>query len=288
MGAARERVDVQHRGLRQRRQRGAEHALQQAEAHQLFQRLRRAAQHGGDGEARDADDEQSLAAEADGHPADRGGHDGGRDHVGREHPGDLVVGCRHAALHIGQRHVRDGGIQRLHEHRQHSRGGEQAAVRNADCVGHLPWTSTSGGIVHPDQRQRHRRSCEPVLAPRPSSRPRGGGMALWSPRPIDKDPRLGIGMSEHAMSLETTPDQRRWMSHIPVFTVAPTFRCPIRANPGRPRNHWSLLELGSAAMSRSISVLRPIIVASSDPSARWADTANASGTAHGRVFHGSR
>ena len=91
LGAARERIDVQHRRLRQRRQRGAEHALQQAEAHQLLQRLRRAAQHGGDGEARDADDEQPLAAEADGHPADRGGHDGGGDHVGGEHPGDLVV-----------------------------------------------------------------------------------------------------------------------------------------------------------------------------------------------------
>ena len=149
LGAARERIDVQHRRLRQRRQGGAEHALQQAEADQLLQRLRRAAQHGGDGEAGDADHEQPLAAEADGHPADRRGHDGGGDHVGGEHPGDLVVGCRHAALHVGQRHVGDGGVQRLHEHRQHRGGGEQAAIGDAGGFGHYSWTFSERPIVHP-------------------------------------------------------------------------------------------------------------------------------------------
>ena len=143
LGAARERIDVEHRRLRQRRECGAEHALQQAEADQLLQRLCRAAHHRCDGEAGDADDEQPLAAEADGHPADRGGHDGGGDHVGGEHPGDLVVRRRHAALHVGQRDIGDGGVQRLHEHRQHGGGGDQAAIRDAGCFGHCSWTLVS-------------------------------------------------------------------------------------------------------------------------------------------------
>ena len=143
--AARERIDVEHRRLRQRRQCRAEHALQQAEAHQLFQRLRRTAQHGGGGEADDADDEQPLAAEADRHPADRRCHDGGGDHIGGEHPGDLVVRRRHAALHVWQRDVGDGGVQRLHEHRQHRGGGDQAAVGDAGCFGHFPGRSQQAG-----------------------------------------------------------------------------------------------------------------------------------------------
>ena len=43
LGAPRERIDVQHRRLRQRRECRAEHPLQQAKADQLLQRLRRAA-----------------------------------------------------------------------------------------------------------------------------------------------------------------------------------------------------------------------------------------------------
>jgi DHA2 family multidrug resistance protein len=51
------RVDVQHRRLRQRHQGRAEHALQQPEDHHLRQRLRRTAQHRGDGETDKAGEE---------------------------------------------------------------------------------------------------------------------------------------------------------------------------------------------------------------------------------------
>ena len=45
-------IDLQHHRLRQRHQRGAEHALEDAEQHDLLDALGDAAQHGGDGEAR--------------------------------------------------------------------------------------------------------------------------------------------------------------------------------------------------------------------------------------------
>ena len=109
------RVDVHHRRLRQRHQRGAEHALQQAEHHHLVQRLRGAAQHGGDGEADQAGDEQVFAAEAGRHPADRRGHDRRGGDVAGQDPGDLVIGRRQAALHVGQRDIGDRLVERLHQ-----------------------------------------------------------------------------------------------------------------------------------------------------------------------------
>src|SRR6185436_10745950 len=38
---------------------------------------------------------------------------------------DLVLGRRQAALHMRQRDVGDGGVQRLHDGRQHDRDGDQ-------------------------------------------------------------------------------------------------------------------------------------------------------------------
>ena len=122
-----ERIGVEQHRLRQRHQRGAGHALQQAEQHHLLDVLRQRAQERGDGEAGDADDEQLLAAEAVGHPADRRGHDGGGDDVGGEHPVDLVERGRQRALHVRQRHVGDGGVERLHDGRRHGAHRDQHA-----------------------------------------------------------------------------------------------------------------------------------------------------------------
>ena len=123
------RVGVEQHRLRQRHQRGAGHALQQAEQHHLLDVLRQRAQQRGDGEAGDADDEQLLAAEAVGQPADRRGHDGGGDDVGGQHPVDLVERGRQRALHVGQRHVGDGGVERLHDGRRHGADRDQHAPR---------------------------------------------------------------------------------------------------------------------------------------------------------------
>ncbi len=113
------RIGIEHDGLRERHQRRAERALQQAEADHLHDRLRESAQDRGHGEPGRANNEQALASEAFGDPADRRGHDRGCDDVGGEHPVDLVERGRKASLHIGQCHVGDGGVQRLHDGRAH-------------------------------------------------------------------------------------------------------------------------------------------------------------------------
>ena len=119
LGALVQRIGIQHHRLRQRHQRGAEHALQQAEQHHLVDVLRQPAQHRGDREAAGAEDEDALAPETVGDPADRRGHDRGGDDVGGQDPVDLVLRGRQRALHIGQRDIGDGGVQRLHDGRGH-------------------------------------------------------------------------------------------------------------------------------------------------------------------------
>ena len=126
-------VDVEQDALRQRHQGGAEQALQQAEADDLRQRLREAAQHRGDHEAGDRGQQDALAAETVGEVARRRRHDGGRDDVGGQHPVDLVGAGRNAALDIGQRHVGDGRVQRLHDHGQDHAGGDGAAIGDHRC-----------------------------------------------------------------------------------------------------------------------------------------------------------
>ena len=60
------REHVDHHGLRQRHDAGAERALQETEDHHLRQGRRLAAQHRGDDEADDADDDDGLTSEARG------------------------------------------------------------------------------------------------------------------------------------------------------------------------------------------------------------------------------
>ena len=128
------RIGVEQHRLRQRHQRGAGHALQQAEQHDLLDVLRQRAQQRGDGEAGDADDEQLLAAEAVGQPADRRRHDGGGDDIGGQHPVDLVERGRQRALHVGQRDIGDGGVERLHDGRRHRAHRHQHAQASATAM----------------------------------------------------------------------------------------------------------------------------------------------------------
>ena len=119
LGALMQRVGVQHHRLRQRHQSRAEHTLQQAEQHHLVDVLGEAAHHRRDGEAGRADHEDALAAEAVGDPAHRRCHDRGGDDVGGQHPVDLILRSRQRALHVGQRDIGDGGVERLHDGRRH-------------------------------------------------------------------------------------------------------------------------------------------------------------------------
>ena len=112
------RITAEQDGLRQRNKRCAERALQHPEQHELRQRLRHAAQHGSDGESRNGNEEKPPDTEPAGEKAGRRRHDRGGDDVGGQHPGDLVLAGRDAALHIRQRDVGDRGVERLHECRK--------------------------------------------------------------------------------------------------------------------------------------------------------------------------
>ena len=123
------RVGVQENRLRQRHQARAEHALQQAEQHDLRQGLRGAAQHRRERETDHRPHEQSLAADACGQEACQRHADGRGHDVGSEHPGDLVLSRSHRALHVRQRDVRDRRVQRLHDGGQHHGDRDERAIR---------------------------------------------------------------------------------------------------------------------------------------------------------------
>ncbi len=123
------RIGVEQDRLGERHQARAKRPLEQPEQDQLLERGGRTAQHRGEGEAGDGDQEQPLAAEPGGQKAGRRGHDRRRHDVGGQDPGDLLLSRRQAALHVGQRDIGDGRVQRLHDRRQHDRERDQAAPR---------------------------------------------------------------------------------------------------------------------------------------------------------------
>ena len=141
----RRRIGVQHDRLTERHQRGAEHALQQAEGDHLLDALGDSAQHRGDGEAGGADDEQLLAADARRQPAERRGHDRRRDDVGGQHPVDLILGGRQRSLHVGQGDIGDRRVERLHDRRHHDADRQHGARCRRHVIGGL-LDSWGGGL----------------------------------------------------------------------------------------------------------------------------------------------
>ncbi len=103
--------------------------------------LRRAARHRADGKTDDGDQEQRLAPKARRQPANRRGHDRRRRDVGRQDPGDLVIARRETALHIGQRHIGDGLVERLQHRgangarRDHGPMMDSLLRHDGECVG---------------------------------------------------------------------------------------------------------------------------------------------------------
>ena len=89
----------------------------------------------------DRADHHALGAEARHQPAGHRRHDGGGEDVERHHPGDLVLGRRHRALHLrqdGRRRQQRRAVERGAEHDSRQR---QIALRR----GHGP-----GGFVGVD------------------------------------------------------------------------------------------------------------------------------------------
>ncbi|MPL60705.1 hypothetical protein SDC9_06266 [bioreactor metagenome] len=122
------RVDVEQEGLAERHDRGAEDALRHAEQHHRLEAPGDAAEHRGQDEARHRGDEDLLAAEALRHPARQRRDDRRGDDIGGQHPVDRVRGRAEVGAHRRQGDVRDGGVEHLHDRREHQREGDQPVV----------------------------------------------------------------------------------------------------------------------------------------------------------------
>ncbi len=130
-----QRIAVDDDGLRERRQRRAKRPLQQPEDDHLVEGLRQPAHRRGDRESDKAHEEYLAPAEPGGEPADRPGQNRGRDHIGCEHPGDLIARRLQASLHVRERHIGDRRIEHLHEHAEHHAddGNAKPQGRFAQC-----------------------------------------------------------------------------------------------------------------------------------------------------------
>ena len=80
------------------------------------------------GEAGDRDEKNALEPETAGEKAGRRRHDRGGDDIGGQHPGDLVLGRRDAALDIGQRDIGDGRVERLHQGGENHADGDRGPI----------------------------------------------------------------------------------------------------------------------------------------------------------------
>ena len=117
----------QHR-LRQRLHRAAGRALQTAEHDQHRQVRREAAQKRRDGESGDREHDEALAPEPAGEPAGHRQDDRVGDQVRRQRPRRLVDRGRETPGDVRQRHVDHGGVEHLHEGREHHRDGDDPGV----------------------------------------------------------------------------------------------------------------------------------------------------------------
>ena len=112
-------VGVEQHRLRQGHEAGTKNPLQETKSHDFGQALRRAAEHRCEREADYRPHENTLATPACGDKAGQRHEDGGGDDIRRQHPGDLILGRAHRALHVRQGDVGDGHVQRLDNGRQH-------------------------------------------------------------------------------------------------------------------------------------------------------------------------
>ncbi len=118
------RVDVEQGRLGERHDERAADALERAEQHHLAKRRRRRAQHRGDGEQHDRNQQQPLAPDLVGQPAADRQRDRRGDDIARQHPVDRVLRRAEARLHVRQGDVGDGRVEHLQQHRHHHPDGD--------------------------------------------------------------------------------------------------------------------------------------------------------------------
>ena len=168
------------------------------------------------------------------------------DDVGRQHPVDLVERGREAALHVGQRHVGDRGVERLHD------GGGHGA-------------------------DRHQR------APQPGGRPaRGGHGCAFSASLARGEPNSEpSSAAERAMRVGVDIDRHAHAGAQVLVRSSDRTRCaPARAARPSPSFRWRSAAAGSRIARRCRAhrldgavegVVRETCRRRSSPSARHAD-----------------
>ncbi len=120
-----EREDLPHGGLRHGDDGAAPQALDHSHDDEKFQIGREAREERGRGEHGRAEEEEAAPAQEAGEPRGGGDRDGIRGEIGGEHPGRLLHARRQRALHVGERHVGDAGVDHLGDGDQHHRDRDQ-------------------------------------------------------------------------------------------------------------------------------------------------------------------
>ncbi len=98
----------------------------------------------GDGEDDDAGEKKAFAAEFEGEPVAGRENDGVGDEVAGEDPGGFVVRGREGACDVGEGDGCDGGVEHLHEGREHDGGGDQPGVDAVTGFSGLVWRCDCG------------------------------------------------------------------------------------------------------------------------------------------------
>ncbi len=130
------RKGLQQNRLGQWLQRASACTLQHARNQQHRKRRRSAAEEARYGEQHDAGDEEPLAPEAQPKPVARRQDDGVGNQVAGQHPRGFGVRRGQRPGDVRQRHRCDGGIQHLHEGRQHHGDGDDPRIhqrRSRSC-----------------------------------------------------------------------------------------------------------------------------------------------------------
>ena len=167
-------------------------------------------------------------------PAGERNRDGGGDDVGGQHPAHLVLGGRQGALHARQRDVGDGGVERLHDGRQHHRDRDEAVVGHRHEL-RLAAAMTLGS---------RRRQRLPAGVTRFLQRAAGAISHRLSPA-TEGAVMFGIDFRHHAHAggeRHSRPGRRRWRV-APAGAARPSPSCRTRfpaaaARSSRPCRGW--------------------------------------------------
>ncbi len=124
------RKRVSQNRLLRRRQPPAARALQQPEEDQQRQRGRQSAQRRRDAEQHHADHVKLLAPNESSQVSRDRKNDRVRHQVAGQHPRRLILARAQRSRNVRQRHVRDGGVEALHERRHRHRQRDRPGIRS--------------------------------------------------------------------------------------------------------------------------------------------------------------